>query len=100
MTTVPECTGRCCDPVSMSSEQYGAMVADPGNFLDGPQIVAMLTPRDDTTTAFACSNFEPSTQRCRIYDERPQVCVFYPNGRPCPHCGGVGTAPADRALDA
>jgi Fe-S-cluster containining protein len=91
MRTVPECTGRCCDPVAMSAEQYAAMAADPANFLDGPQIVAMLTPRDATTTTFECSNFERSTARCRIYDQRPGVCVFYPNGRACPHCGGGGT---------
>ena len=90
MTVVRECTGRCCDPVSMSAEQFAAMVAHPDDFLDGPQIVAMLTPRDETTTTFHCANYDSSTRRCRIYDVRPQVCVFYPNDEPCPHCGGGG----------
>jgi Fe-S-cluster containining protein len=90
MTTVPECTGRCCDPVAMSAEQYAAMVATPGDFLDGAQIVAMLRPRDGTAGTFACANFEPVTRRCRIYDARPQVCAVYPSGGTCPHCGGDG----------
>jgi Fe-S-cluster containining protein len=72
----------------MSAEQYAAMVADPDNFVDGRQIAAMLTPQNSTTTAFHCANYERGTRRCRIYDVRPQVCVFYPNGQACPHCGG------------
>jgi len=88
VTSVPECTGRCCDPVGMSAEQYAAMVADPDNFLDGPQIVAMLTPRDGLTTSFGCANFDRASRRCTIYDARPQICVLYPTGGPCPHCGG------------
>jgi len=90
MTTVPECTGRCCDPVGMSAVQYGAMVATPSDFPDGAQIVAMLTPRDGTSDTFVCANFDSTTARCRIYDVRPQVCVVYPTGGTCPYCGGDG----------
>ena len=97
MTAVPECTGRCCDPVAMSAEQYAAMVADPQNFLDGPQIVAMLTPRDRPASSFDCVNFDPANRRCTIYEVRPQVCVFYPNGEPCPHCGGGRIERVDHA---
>jgi Fe-S-cluster containining protein len=84
----------------MSAEQYAAMVATPEDFLDGPQIVAMLTPRDGRTTSFDCSNYDAASRRCTIYDVRPQVCVFYPNGEPCPHCGGgriVGSGDARAA---
>jgi Fe-S-cluster containining protein len=72
----------------MSAEQYAAMVATPDDFLDGPQIVAMLTPRDGTASSFGCANYDASSRRCTIYAVRPQVCVLYPNGEPCPHCGG------------
>jgi Fe-S-cluster containining protein len=95
MTPVPECTGRCCDPVRISPGQYSAIVVTPEDFPDGPQIVAMLTPLGDATGAFRCSNFEPGSRRCRIYELRPQVCALYPNGGPCPHCGGGGPGTAD-----
>lgn len=78
----------------MSAEQYAAMVATPDDFADGPQIVAMLTRQPGTTTAFRCANYESATHRCSIYDVRPQACVFYPNGHPCPHCRGRGLGPA------
>jgi Fe-S-cluster containining protein len=74
----------------MSAEQYAAMVATPDDFPDGPQIVAMLRPRDGRADAFACANFEPATRRCRIYDTRPQLCAVYPSGGACPHCHGDG----------
>lgn len=61
--------------------------SDPDTFLDGPQILAMLTPRDRLTTSFGCANHDPAS-RWTIYDIRPQLCVFYPDGEPCPDCGG------------
>jgi Fe-S-cluster containining protein len=81
----------------MSAEQYAAMVADPDDFPDGQQIVAMLTPRDPLTTTFGCSNYDAVSRRCTIYDVRPQVCVLYPNGPACPYCGGGRTDRLDRA---
>lgn len=37
---------------------------------------------------YTCKNWDEETRLCTVYDERPDMCRYYPYGRECDHgCG-------------
>jgi Fe-S-cluster containining protein len=92
--TVPQCTGRCCDPVPLPAEDYWAMSRDPRLYKNARYIMNMLIPPGPGPVprhgkvAFACRHFDRETRRCAAYDRRPAMCREFPETGICGHCGG------------
>jgi Fe-S-cluster containining protein len=90
--TVPQCTGRCCDPVTVQAEMYWEMSRAPGAYRNGRYILSMLrhqgaVPRHGVVE-FTCRYFDQDTRRCVAYDRRPGMCREYPESGFCGYCGG------------
>jgi len=90
--TVPECTGACCDPVTISIHLYREMSLDPRHIRNARYVLNMLTARgplpDHGAAEFDCKYFDRGTRRCTAYDRRPEMCRTFPDGPVCPMCGG------------
>jgi Fe-S-cluster containining protein len=90
--TVPECTGECCDPVTMSVELYREMSLDPRGIRNARYVLSMLKARAALpahgTAEFDCKYFDRDTRRCTAYDRRPEMCRTFPDGPVCHMCGG------------
>jgi Fe-S-cluster containining protein len=90
--TVPQCTGRCCDPVTLHAEMYWDMSRNPGSYRNARYILSMLTydgavPRHGEIE-FRCKYFDGESRRCVAYDRRPDMCREYPESGVCGYCGG------------
>jgi Fe-S-cluster containining protein len=91
--TVPQCTGECCDPVTMHVEQYRSMSLNPKGWANARYILNMLTARGRVPSRgraeFDCRYFDRETRRCTAYDRRPQMCRDFPEDGTCHFCGGT-----------
>jgi Fe-S-cluster containining protein len=99
------CGGNCCAVFTLS-DQAQAKLADPDvPIQDERQIRAMIVPlsyvrarlrlwrlgmtrrsplhRGMRGTLFTCRFWDRKTRRCRIYANRPRMCVKYPYGEAC-----------------
>ena len=105
--TVPQCTGVCCSrfPIGgiRTHEEVFSMLANNGihgKLPDGEaqKIRSMLIviPPDEIHDydTYTCKHWNKETMRCIDYENRPLMCVEYPYGRLCEHCGG-GIPPSD-----
>src|SRR5262245_61969975 len=90
--SVPQCTGACCDPVTLSVHLYREMSLDPRHIRNARYVLNMLTARgplpDHGTGEFDCKYFDRDTRRCTAYDRRPEMCRTFPDGPICHMCGG------------
>jgi Fe-S-cluster containining protein len=90
--TVAECTGACCDPVTMWGGQYRAMSLNPKGRANARYILNMLTARGPVPShgvgEFDCRYFNAETRRCTAYDRRPKMCRDFPVNGECHFCGG------------
>ena len=90
--TVPQCTGACCDPVTLPISTYREMSLDPRHIRNARYVLNMLTARgplpDHGTAEFDCKYFDRGTRRCTAYDRRPEMCRTFPDGPVCHMCGG------------
>jgi len=90
--TVPQCTGECCDPVTVMGSEYVAMSRSPGSYRNGRYMVNMLKARGPVaqhgTVEFTCKYFDLESRRCVAYDRRPQMCRDFPEEGVCGYCGG------------
>src|SRR5437870_3697211 len=76
--TVPQCTGACCDPVTLPVDTYRQMSLDPRGIRNARYVLNMLRARGAIpthgTAEFDCKYFDRSTRRCIAYDRRPEMC--------------------------
>src|SRR6266550_1849143 len=90
--TVPQCTGECCDPVTLAGGDYLAMSRDPRPYRNARYIMNMLISRAPIPrhgwAEFTCKYFDLETRRCGAYDRRPQMCRDFPEEGECGYCGG------------
>jgi Fe-S-cluster containining protein len=93
--TVPTCTGRCCDPVTVDIHYYQEMSRAPRTYKNGRYILNMLTVRGPMpqhgTGEFDCKYFDRETRLCTSYERRPEMCRTFPDEGLCGYCGGVFT---------
>lgn len=110
------CPGDCCEAISLPPEAVRRLEERPESVEDGVQVSAMLVPLPPAEAReivernggrfnaelrwFTCTNWDPATRLCKVYEARPGMCSAYPYGRGCDFgCGCQGT-PRGRARDA
>lgn len=80
------CTGHCCRGFTLSAPVSSL----PGNVLDGEKILDMIEPAvsRDGAPRYNCRHHDEATGDCRIYADRPKMCVDYPYREACsvPNC--------------
>ncbi len=90
--TVPQCTGACCDPVTLPVDTYRQMSLDPRGIRNARYVLNMLKARGAIpahgTAEFDCKYFDKVTRLCVAYDRRPEMCRTFPDGPICHMCGG------------
>lgn len=108
------CPGHCCAVLHIRLDPL--QLQDMADILiDGDQITTMVTPLDvddararhdatgtqatfdESPSHYACKHWDPTTQLCGNYHDRPAICRDYPYAKACQHCGLIdGITPAER----
>ncbi len=86
-----DCDGRCCELFALS-KTLKYLIANQTDIHDGETIASMVTPQgrsNDGVWLFSCRNFDADSRKCRIYEQRPDMCRGYPYDGRCGFCGYV-----------
>ena len=86
-----KCDGRCCELFALS-KPHEHLIAHQTDIQDGETIAGMVISQgqsNDGVWLFSCQHFDTDSRRCRIYEQRPDMCRRYPYDGRCGFCGYV-----------